>query len=988
MNQQFQLNTGETITLVQLPPELGSYVVTIPKSTWDKIPEIQLIGEAQQRGLFIENAMSKSSMIDYLMNYYRTNNFASGKLSLNSYRFDSEIAWHIIQLVYPNIPFINTPEGYKRVLEQLQAHIKLPQVPQPAPVTETTLPPIQVTVPRLSLEQIYNLKDKYTALVVYQGLSNDPNAGYKLTIEDLKNAIIQLSHKRGFISEEDYELARSKLLRFIMSISEDIIDRLIAAYKIPTNPKDTKVKKALDLYRHGVGYHDLLYAYSNYPDMITGNIGYVAKPGEVIGNGVYDISGKVDKNQHDYVDPTPSNIYTYLSPDQLQRVMESRDIHVRRWFGQHQIIMANILNNYDQVLPEWINNIRNNDINNLNRTQLYVRGALAGINMSKLNTAAMSVEEVRDTIRLSEVIVINKTPALPPNKDYKQYINNTGLDYNTAYNVARQGHILKDSNINFPFSIFGHNKSKSETLGYFAELALYPPNVDAAGYETIRTSNPKIIRKLLIEKYKTDDINFLNDDSLLFISSRGYVLPDPNLVTIKERYNKIKDYPNSLLTKLRRLYKLPQMDDDMLKYKLARQKINPLENIIVGYKLNVSDNPNLTNKDKNDLAVQYGARIGMIIPPTNPHKRHYFWNNITKYRYILTRPKTIGPLDKTLLTAGLLANDEAKSLLRNYTDQEIFGYTGVYIPYSSREDILNKVISVRRSPQFFVPTVRTCANEETITTFDDTIDPNVFIIAYGTMFEYFCYNLEDFEESFREFQIEGLEGVTAYRFRKPNEPEQDFSIEDVRSLIPLLELYPTIQGVPQIIEHIRAGLRRAQEMTNYDRAILADFNRLPANDKPIVREWLHQLFIVGMYMRRWQGPPYPYPLHARDTQGPDPNAKVNEELKILGYYPMLRNADGTWPPFAVTGITERLSQQGQSFVNDLRSIEYRMVDEGVRVPRQETRTIGYYLDRVRKSDMCIRMASSILVGTGSYYIRTFFGEDIPGFDPTMVATIM
>ena len=62
--------------------------------------------------------------------------------------------------------------------------------------------------------------------------------------------------------------------------------------------------------------------------------------------------------------------------------------------------------------------------------------------------------------------------------------------------------------------------------------------------------------------------------------------------------------------------------------------------------------------------------------------------------------------------------------------------------------------------------------------------------------------------------------------------------------------------------------------------------------------------------------------------------------------------------------------------------------DDVRIPQQENRTIGYYLDRVRKGNMCIRMASSIFVGTASYYLRIFFSEDIPGFDPTQVTQIM
>ena len=862
----------------------------------------------------------------------------------------------------------------------------MPQIPAVGVQPVLPLPILQTQLDRpvlTSLDSIYNVSDTNAARTIYRELVNDPNIAYNWSLDHIRNSIIDEAFKKGLLPADDVLLHTSKSMKFILSIPEAEINRLLAAYKIPIVVGDTKALKALKLYRHGVGFHDLLFAFSNEPDMITGNIGHIPKPGETIGSGIYDIRGKVNKDQNNFVDPIPGNPYSYLSLAQIRFVIENRDINIPR--GKHQIVFITTLTNYDNVLPDWIDRVRDDPLGELNRPELYVRAGLNQINLSKINTAAMSPPDIRHLIRLGIIILANREPPKPPTKKYQAYESKEKLNYENAYNTSIGGYILNETNIGFPFSIFGHHKNRVETLGYFAELALYPPNVTAEQYNTLQESNPTVIRTLLKEKYKSDDVEFLNDNFLLFIASRGYMLPDPNLNKIKERYNKISKYPPSLLVKIRRLYKLRQIPESEVKYPLARVKVNPLETIIISYKIDVIDNPKLSTQNKNKLSMEYGNRVGMVIPPSIEHKIDYFWNNVTKYRHVLTRPSTIGPIDKNLLSTETLNGQEVKILLRNYTDQEIFGYVGVYLPYTSRENLLDNIIDIRRARKFFIPTVRGCTNPDTITTFDDTNDPAVFIIGYGTIFEYYCYNFDDFMESFREFPVEGLEGITAYRFRIPNQPGQDFSLVDIRLLIPLLELYPNIPGVEEMITNIRAGMIRAQEMTNYDRTLLGQLNQLNA-DKQLVRSWLHQLFTIGMYMRRWKGPPRPYPLRRADTHGPDPNENVNRELQTLGYYPVMQNLDGTYPPFDVGGITSNLSNPGQLFVNDLRAIEYQEI-EGVRVPRQETRTIGYYLNRVRKADMCIRIASTKFIGTGSYYLRVFFGEDIPGFDPTQMDLI-
>ena len=1048
MEQPF--NSGETLEgyqLVQLSPEVGINAAYI-NYLISRLSKNALLIEARRLGLPVKTRTTKPVIIEQLMNRYRQFTINS---PLNEFRFIKPVADLVesiarsqhhgapkpptVSVTLSPLPPVPTavlsplPPVPTAVLSPLPPVPKhpttvvlsplppvpkhsttavlspLPPVPILQPVPATTLPAVtleamKTTLPPLpsgigfsrpeysSLDKIYNMINKDGVAYKYRKLMNDPNIGFNWSISRLKDQLIIEAHNKGYLSDDDFNIHDSKTLRMIRNdISSDNLDRLINVYKVKTDPSDSHDKLALLLYKNGVGFQDLMYAVSNEPSMIKGDLEYIPKQGEKI-EGVYERSGKVDKDQNNLIEPIPGNPYTFLNINTLRQIGEERDVNLPR--GKHQIVLINILTNYDQVLPDWINQVHH-PFHPHTRNQLYYLAAESGIDLDNLGGQNLSTDELRDAVKIGRIIMVDRIP-IPARQQYQRYQPNKMLNFNDAYKVSNaDGYVLNQSNISFPFSVFNNHKNREETLGYMAELTLYPANVTADEYKTIVDErDPRLVKKLLKQKYKTDDIMLLDDNNILFIATRGYILPNPNFQEIKDRYNKVKEYPISLIHKLRRIYNLTNINRDNtedLKYAITIQPVHPLEPLAVHINQVMNDNK-VALRQKNTIASDYAPKIGMIIPPNEERKMDYLWRNIHRYKNILTRSANIGPIDKNLLSGNILSNAEVKQLLSPYTDQEIFTHTGVYLPYESRNDIIDNVNDVRGHSKFFVPVVRACGNNEIVTTFEDTKNMEMFIVGYGTIFEYFCYNLDDFEENFREYPIEGLEGVNAFLFRKPNILAENFTVDEIQGLMSLLERYNNIEGVNNIIDILRQGIQKTREMTNYDKNILVTFNKLPSTDKPIIRRWLYQLFYTGMYMRRWKGPGNPYPVHEKDTTGEDPNVKVNEELQILGYYPVPQKNNGTYPPYDVDGITGELSKDGQKFVDELRSIEYVRGEGDVRVPRQENKTIGFYLDRVRKGNMCIRMASSILGGTGSYYLGVFFAENIPGYDPTLVARIV
>lgn len=947
------------LNITTLSPDIAQYAKLITKSSWNRLSKNILVQEALFQNLSISQ-VNKKIIIQILMTYYRQYNLT---------KFTFEVA-EVIQQRSLRKPFLT-----RQITEVISLLSPLQPITTPLQVQK------EKRVGELyTLEEIYDLNKD--TLHTYRTLMNNPNVGLTFSKKFLIYSIVKVAHKRNLLSDDDQQIHNNKSFKMIKDIdSINNINKLLILYGLKI--KGSFLIKALKLYRKGVGYYDILFAISNEPNLMTGNLGYVPKKDEVIGNGVYDRSGKVNKNEKDFIDIILGNPYSYLTGAQLRYITNERDILVGK--RKHQIVFVIILTNYDNVSREWVDHITETPINDLIQPEIYYRLGALGINLTGVNMRQLSMNNLREMLRIGEIIM-RKNPIVQPRKNLQKLTFSQELSFVVSYNGAvKNGIELTKDNIGFTFKVFGVRKNITETVKYFKELAQYPPNITAEQYESLTKAYPKTLRLILENKY-SNDVNFLDHSQLLFIASRDYSLPIPNISNIKKRYEELKGYKHSLIIKILSLYRtgrnLNFTNYDF--YLIARSKLNPLETIIVSYYTNVRENNKLTDKESFKLSEQYGARVGMIIPPSVNNKVGYFLSQITQYKYIMSRPVDIKPIDTDLLSVELLTDADVRLLLRNYTDQEIFMYTGAYLPYNDRSEIINNVNAVRSNSTFFVPTVRNCENTETVG-LEETNDPTVFIVAYGTLFNYYCYDIGDFEDNFKEHPIAGMENMTVYRFRKPDTFREDFTTDEIKFLIRLLTLYPTVPRVEKLIKNMIIGLGKVREITNYDKDVLILFRQLYDPDKSIIREWLMQLFYTGMYMRRWNGPPEDYPVSKKSTRNrPDPNVKVNEEMQVLGYYPLLKTE--TKKP--VSGITGKLTKEGQTFVDNIRSVEYDYDGGDIRVSNQETTTIGYYLNRVRRGKMCIRMASSIFIGTASYYLYLFYLEEIPRFDPITVATIV
>jgi len=665
---------------------------------------------------------------------------------------------------------------------------------------------------------------------------------------------------------------------------------------------------------------------------------------------------------------TVDNPYLLLNRAMLVDLIKVRDIAI----DGDMNTLANYLNHYDQVLPDWKEKILNTNINRLTTLELLTGGAIKGINVRTVAeqiTIPNNTNEVKCLIVCLLLLPKITEPKIPrPFADYTSPVKyqsiyqaitsaNAGTDARYDSQVVKAGFLFTENNLTELMDINSvisttnryrdvnirafNGMTAKEIALYLTEISIYPLNIDPIYYLLLRIiAIPSMLQAtLIVLGIPRDTVLFINKEQLIFIISRGY-LPSLNIENHRTRYNSLTSLSDDVKRLLYQLYQVENESNPLVV--VASHTPNPMEEIIIKF----GTIPTI------DLAQS----IGMIIPP-NVDPNSYFQDNVIQYQYILTRDPTSTP--------SLTLNDFNKDILKYYTDNEIFNILNVYVPYYSRSDIYDLLINLKTEPNFFVPLKRNCLNPSTLVNVENTNDPNVFIIAYGTLTDYNCFDIDDLLGS---FVIEGQ----GFYFKNVLRPKLVYKTSQIEQLLSLLYRYP--QGNERLIQRINEGLIAVRELSNYDRKLVSQLKQFDLSDRDSLRRFLRESFNTGMYMRRWLGPGNSYPLTKVQTNiDVDPFANVTVSLNSM------------------KDIYKLMSPTMKQFTYNLHIIEYLQgIPEHIPfyLPNgDQTNLFGLYFDFVYRGEECIRVASTKFIGTGYHYLTILFNETISNFNLSQLALI-
>ena len=523
----------------------------------------------------------------------------------------------------------------------------------------------------------------------------------------------------------------------------------------------------------------------------------------------------------------------------------------------------------------------------------------------------------------------------------------TILNMRTLFEWVERGH--RSDTINVSDKIFqGLTSDKTKQL--ISELFLYPPRIDSSKYTFVRYCPGNVLRAVLDYLHLAPEIQkFLTLEERIFIVTRGYL---PNSVkTFEEsqrRYEKIIHMSEDLQSILISLY--PVSSDPLCS--ICRLPVHPLENILI--------ERNAVG-DQEGTILSLASKIGMLIP-VGSDVPLYFDSNVLFYRNVYSGSgnSTVSH-SSTHVDISTLRPHQMDQQLRTMSDMDIFSLLGIYINYTSRADLLDSIMSLHTKPMFFlVLTPRDTCNKET--TLFTPINELSFMIGYGLLNKYRIYEIEELQLAF------GYASRDNFLFRIPERPQQTFHIRAIEQLQSLLKQQQTGSEncmITQLVNTIYRGIIEVQNKSEYDRTLFRMISPLPESQKKLISASLLQLFHCGMYMRRWKGPGHPYPVTLRDT-------RIEFEPDQLTHEALLE-----W-----TKITDALPEHPQRICHEMRMVEYHGYDITRHNPCAKN-----YVQSIQSGQRCIRVASTIFISTGYYYLWVLFNETIQGVDPQSIVHI-
>jgi hypothetical protein len=280
------------------------------------------------------------------------------------------------------------------------------------------------------------------------------------------------------------------------------------------------------------------------------------------------------------------------------------------------------------------------------------------------------------------------------------------------------------------------------------------------------------------------------------------------------------------------------------------------------------------------------------------------------------------------------------------------------LEFRSRSDPYTNYNDSFEYPQFFLIVNNNnkthSINQDTVT---DSGKANTIYFAFGSPLSYYTYEVDDFLGAFSPHG-------SRWDFFHPEDYSKTFTGDEINDLYELTSGASNDPELSSLNNLIYSLLQQQTDPQVYINRMKEQLRSMPQEQKNIIRDFFHQLFLIGMTMRRWQGPGHPYPLRERDTFGTcDPTNRVIQEM-YRAYI--------------------ALDEPSRAFVFGLRLLEYP--PDTMILTLGSTSLSAIWAD-LNRGEYCIRVASSKLIGTAYYYLRELFEEATPGFDGTGIENV-
>ncbi len=250
------------------------------------------------------------------------------------------------------------------------------------------------------------------------------------------------------------------------------------------------------------------------------------------------------------------------------------------------------------------------------------------------------------------------------------------------------------------------------------------------------------------------------------------------------------------------------------------------------------------------------------------------------------------------------------------------------------------------------------------------------------------------------------------QFFHPENSQQEFTGKELTDLSSLIAQYFLVVDVPEecnhLIEQLLSKISIRKELWkafNLNETLhLQAFESFSDADKQLGRLWFLELFNAGMYMRKWKGPGEAYPLLEGQTLISSSTFHSDLTIATLSSIENYRSDDireeEMVDPIHVSQTLLALGLLGElemamsvEFHDYLHSLPSHNLIRG-RI-NSFHRTLQYHLEMVTTKGVndddaaaaCIRINSTIFIGSAYFYLMRFYREKIPDFQASLLDDI-
>ena len=344
---------------------------------------------------------------------------------------------------------------------------------------------------------------------------------------------------------------------------------------------------------------------------------------------------------------------------------------------------------------------------------------------------------------------------------------------------------------------------------------------------------------------------------------------------------------------------------------------------LIRLKYGIRDSESFNNRkteDWYDLLIDSYPNISMESLGMASNNNEYFLENIYNYPNPKEEPSVLNEKN-----------------IRKFTDISIL--KNIPIHHFSRDyllDISSKLLKEEKT--FFIP-----LKCESINLIDATLESTRenFIIAHGKINSYTAHTIEELMGSISNYGTFIYEGFPSKL-----------------SLISENEILNLESLIEYILDSSLSYPSSLYELRDVITKHMIEKSTIIPHPKCDILNVLKIIFEIGMYQRRWIGPPSPYPMKKSDTLRLDFNL---DEMMTIHY----------------TRLEKELNEE---IKNDIYPLRICKIIAGIEVPETDYGLdFKKYHSMVVSGDECVRVASSVYIATASYYARKFYNHTFEGY---------